>query len=189
MHTLEPFYGWEKLYSSSEDRRSPFAGKQYNYELLTNDIYGYYIHPAWDFIGYENLYIKILFVDYRLKFAIIEFIGEWNDALHNDVMHLKRNIVDILINYGICKYLLVGENILNFHGFDDCYYEEWFEDVDDGWIVAIGFRGHVLSEWRKYGIDCHIHYGGELEQDTWRTHTPHIVYSYLSKIISHRLSL
>ena len=41
---------------------------------------------------------------------------------------------------------MIGENILNFHGSDDCYYEEWKSDCNEGWIVPINFRDHVLDE-------------------------------------------
>ena len=47
---------------------------------------------------------------------------------------------------GINKYILIGENILNFHYSDDSYYEEWFDDNgDNGWIVLLNFREHVLK--------------------------------------------
>ena len=130
MHTIEPFYNWIEAYSASEDPRSPLYGAENNLMEFTNTIYGYYIHPQWDDIESETLFLKILFVDYDLGFAVIEFIGEWNDTLHNDIMQLKRNIIDPMVQEGIQKFILIGENVFNFHGSDDCYYEEWFEDVE-----------------------------------------------------------
>src|SRR6187551_2386739 len=127
MHTIEPFYNWQHLYIAAEDPDSPFYGREYSEFEFSNTIYNFYIHPQWDDIGSETLYIKILFVDYEEKYAIIELIGEWND--------------------GINKYILIGENVLNFHESDDSYYEEWFEENgDDGWIVMLNFREHVLKE-------------------------------------------
>ena len=151
MHNIEPFHRWLSEYDVSSDTRSPFFGKEYNYDLYTNTIYGYYIDPGWDFIGSETLYIKILYADYQRGFVIIEMIGEWNDALHNDIMHLKRNIVDHLQKISIKQFILIGENVMNFHGSDDCYYEEWFEDVEDGWIALVGFRDFVLNEMTEIG--------------------------------------
>ena len=55
MHQIEPFHRWNKYYDVATDERSPYFGKQYNYELYTNTIYGYYIDPAWDYIGSETL--------------------------------------------------------------------------------------------------------------------------------------
>ena len=140
MHDIEPYHRWHQYYDSSEDPYSPFNGKEYNYDLYSETIYGYYIAPGWDFIGSETLYIKILFTDYERGFSVIEFIGEWNDAINNDIMHLKRNILEHLIYNGVNKFILIGENIMNFHGSDDCYYEEWFEELEDGWIAGFLIR-------------------------------------------------
>jgi hypothetical protein len=187
MHEIEPFYNWDKFYSSTEDERSPFYGIEYNLVHYTNDIYGYYIHPLWDFIGSETLYIKILFTDYEKRFAVIELFGEWNDTLHNDIMHLKRNVIDLMVRERINKFILIGENVLNFHGSDDCYYEEWFEDVEDGWIAAINFREFVFDEWKKYNLDSYINYGGTMEVEEWRTMSPVIFFERISKLILRRL--
>ncbi|HSZ25527.1 MAG TPA: hypothetical protein VK766_07420, partial [Cytophagaceae bacterium] len=113
MQDIEPFYNWEIYYNSSEDSLSPFFQVEYNLHHYTNEIYGYYIHPLWDYIGSETLYIKILFADYDTGFLIMELFGEWNDALHNDIMHLKRNVIDHFTLQGIRKYILIGENVFN----------------------------------------------------------------------------
>lgn len=187
MHDIEPFYNWEKYYSASEDERSPFHEAEYNMMEYTNTIYGYYIHPLWDFIGSETLYIKILYINYDLRTAIIEMMGEWNDTLHNDIMHFKRNVVDLLLHEGIRKFILLGENVLNFHGSDDSYYEEWFEEVEDGWISAVGFRDFVMEEWKKYHLDYYINFGGNLEIDNWRTMTPLHFYEQVNAMVVRRL--
>lgn len=187
MHDIEPHYNWDKFYDSSLDKKSPFYGKEYNYELFTNDIYGYFINPAWDYIGSETLYVKILYVDYKKRCCIIELIGEWNDTLHNDIMHLKRNLIDELIGNGIREFILIGENIFNFHGSDDCYYEEWFEDIEDGWIAFINFRDFIHREWRKFGIDAFVNYGGELEIENWRALTPLLLHKHVKEQIVRRL--
>lgn len=188
MHEIEPFHRWLSEYDVSFDERSPFFGKEYNYDMYTNTIYGYYIDPGWDFMGSETLYIKILFVDYQRGFAIIELIGEWNDTLHNDIMHLKRGIVDHLQKYSIKQFILIGENVMNFHGSDDCYYEEWFEDVEDGWIALVGFRDFVLSEMTEYNIDSYLNFGGNLQISNWRTMKPQAFHSVVNGLISRRLS-
>ena len=189
MHQIEPFYRWNKYYDVATDERSPFFGKEYNYELYTDTIYGYYIDPAWDFMGSETLYIKILYADYQRGYCIIELIGEWNDAINNDIMHLKRSIIDYLNQQGINKYILIGENILNFHGSDDCYYEEWFEDVEDGWISLVNFRDFVLDEMTQYNIDSYVNYGGSLQIANWRTLKPTVFFDLVNSLIVRRLSL
>ena len=189
MHEIEPYYQWLKFYNVAEDANSPYDGKEYNFDLYSENIYGYYIDPHWDFMGSETLYIKILWVDYEQGYIIIEFIGEWNDTINNDIMYLKRNIIDHFNNYGINKYLLIGENILNFHGSDDSYYEEWFEDVEDGWITALNFRDFVLEEMQKFNIDSYFNSGGELDIVTWRTLTPQVLCARIDEVISRRIDL
>ena len=187
MHDIEPFYNWEENYFSNEDPRSPFYEAEYNTEAYTNTIYSYYIHPFWDFIGSETLYVKIIFVDYDEQIAVIELFGEWNDTLHNDIMNLKRNVIDLLVAEGITKYILIGENIMNFHGSDDEYYAEWFEEIEDGWIAAVNFREHVLEEWKKFNLDYYINFGGTLEVLNWRTMSPKIFCNAVENLIQKRL--
>lgn len=49
------------------------------------------------FFGSETLYAKILYSDYIRHYALIELVGEWNDCIGNDIMFLKRDVVDHLI--------------------------------------------------------------------------------------------
>lgn len=189
MHTLMPFERWNVYYNSSLDDNSPFAGKEYNYDLYAENIYGYYIDPAWDFMGSDTLFIKLIFADYETGFAVIEFIGEWNDAITNDIMHLKRNIIEQLLYCGINKFALIGENIMNFHGSDDCYYEEWFDEVEDGWIAAINFPDFVTTEMSKYGIDMYVNMAGSLQIEYWRTLTPSRFYALLESLMQRRLGM
>jgi hypothetical protein len=188
MHTIEPFYNWIDMYSASEDPRSPLYETENDLTYFTHDIYGYYIHPQWDAIGSETLFIKILYADYEEGFVVLEFIGEWNDALHNDIMHLKRNIVDPLVQEGIKYFILVGENVFNFHGSDDSYYEEWLEDVEEGWIAAINFQEFVLREMHNYNLDSYINFGGSLEEVPWRTLNPRLLFRKVDKLIQKRLT-
>ena len=189
MHDIEPHYLWLAQYDPATDERSPFFRKEYNYGVYSETIYNYYIDPAWDYMGSDTLYIKILYTSYLNHFTIIEFIGEWNDAINNDIMHLKRNILDQLSGYGINKYILIGENVFNFHGSDDCYYEEWFEDVEDGWIAALNFRDFVQQEWKKYHLDYYINCGGTLDIDNWRTYQPSDLFNQVDSLIRRRISL
>jgi len=188
MHTIEPFYSWTKYYNVAEDQKSPYFGKTYNLERYSDTIYGYYIDPAWDYMGSETLYIKILFADYKHQLVIIEFIGEWNDAITNDIMHLKRNIIDHFYKKGINKYILIGEHVLNFHGSDDCYYEEWFDDVEDGWIAMVNFRDFVLQEMQHYNLDSYLNFGGTLQIGNWRTYNPAQLASIVNDMITRRIS-
>jgi hypothetical protein len=188
MHEIEPHFAWEHIYSAAADGKSPFYGNTYSEFEYSNQIYNYYIHPQWDDMGSPTLFIKILFADYEEHYAIIEMIGEWNDAINNDIMILKRDIIDVLVHEGINKYVLIGENVLNFHASDDSYYEEWFDDIEEGWVVFLGGRAHVVEEFKKYSIDYYINFGGELEAIEWRSYKPHQLHNKIDKLINKRLT-
>lgn len=188
MHLIEPYHNWLKYYDPTLDDRLPFFGKEYNFDLYSETIYGYYIDPAWDSIGSETLYAKVLYTDYNLGFTVIEFIGEWNDAINNDIMSLKRNLIEFFLNEKVNKFILIGENILNFHGSDDSYYEEWFEEVEDGWIAAVSFPDFVQQEMHKYHLDNYINMGGTLQIDKWRTMQPLNFFDVVNGLIQRRLS-
>jgi len=188
LQDIEPFYNWRELYVASEDELSPFFGAVYSEFEYSNTVYNYFIHPQWDEFGSNTLYLKILYADYDRSFAVIEFIGEWNDAINNDIMFVKREVIESLIRNGINKFILIGENVLNFHGSDDCYYEEWFQDVEDGWIAAINFRPHVMTEMERFNIDSYLLTGGELDDLSWRTHNPVELLQHIEKIASRRLN-
>jgi hypothetical protein len=172
MHDIEPYYSWRHLYIADEDRFSPFFQREYSEFEFTHAVYNYLIHPQWDEFGSATLYLKILFVNYDTGFAVIEMLGEWNDALYNDIMYLKRNVADALIDKGISKFILIGENILNFHPMDDDYYQEWYEDIEDGWIVALNFREHIIKEFSHAHLDYYIAFGGMFNRFNWRSFDP-----------------
>src|SRR6056297_37673 len=121
MHTIEPYYNWRKYYRAEADQKSPFSGRKYSEFFFTNSVYNYYIHPQWDDFGSETLFLKIIYNDYLKRFSIIELIGEWNDCLFNDIMFLKRNVIEVLMESGITKFILIGENVFNFRSSDDSY--------------------------------------------------------------------
>lgn len=175
MQHLEPYYKWRHLYTSEEDTASPFYGLVYSEFEFTDTIYNYYIHPQWDNFDSPTLYLKVLYADYAEGYVIIELLGEWNDAIGNDIMVLKRNVIDAMLSAGIYKFILIADNVLNFHSSDDSYYEEWHEDIEDqgGWIVMLNWPDHLQSEFRAAGI----HYYIFMQQyHEWRTHEPSIVF-------------
>jgi hypothetical protein len=191
MHTIEPYYNWRDFYTAEEDPRSPFYGRVYSEFEFTNVLYDHLIHPQWDDFGSSSLFLKILFVDYQRHYAIIELFGEWNDCLYNDIMFLKREIADALLKKGISKFILIGENVLNFHYSDDCYYEEWFEDVtdEDGWIALVNFNEHVIREFVQVNADSYFILGGRLQEVSWRTKKPHVLFDKISSYVEGRFLL
>ena len=187
MHLVEPYYNWRNLYVASEDDASPFYGREYSEFEFHNRIYNFLIHPQWDSIGSPTLFIKILYVDYESHYSIIELIGEWNDTIENDIMTLKRDVIDEMIAMGINQYMLIGENVLNFHSSDDCYYEEWIDDIEDGWVALINIHEHVKSEFQAVGVDQYFVMGGEMDQLDWSTYSPDQLYQKVKGIVERRL--
>ena len=191
MHTLEPYYAWRSHYIASNDSRSPFFERTYSEFEYSTKVYNYFIHPQWDSIQSSTLFCKLLFVDYDERFAIIEFIGEWNDCLYNDIMQFKREVVDVLMGEGISRFILIGENVLNFHFSDDCYYEEWFDEVteEDGWIALLNFREHVIDDMKSIDLDSYFVLGGELNELGWRTFSPAHLYERIDDCVNQRFGI
>lgn len=131
--------------------------------------------------------MKILYANYLEGYVVIEFIGEWNDAVNNDIMWLRREVTDLLMSEGIDKFILIGENVLNFHSDDNSYYEDWFGEMEEGWIAMINFRDHVLQEFSSVQADYYLNYGGELDEMVWRSLSPALLFEKVSGILQRRL--
>lgn len=178
MHDIEPYYRWRDYYIASEDKLSPFFGREYSELHYTDTIYNYYIHPQWDYMGSPTLYMKLLFVEYDERFAIIELLGEWNDCINNDIMFFKRDILDHLINEGVNKFIVLCDNVLNFHGSDDSYYEELWEDIggDGGWLCIINAFDHVTQEMKRTRLQYFINFGPQFNDIEWHKKDPEMLY-------------
>ena len=113
-------------------------------------------------------------------------IGEWNDAIENDIMELKREVIDKLAHYNITKYILITENILNFHSGDKDYYEEWFENVTDenGWIVSLNMPEQSQYDFRKQKLNYYIEL---MEIPEWRTYKPYHLFKKIDDELMKRL--
>jgi F0F1-type ATP synthase gamma subunit len=116
-------------------------------------------------------------------------IGEWNDCINNDIMTFKRDVIEPLMCEGISKFILIGENVLNFHESDDCYYEEWFDEVEDmdGWIALLNFREHVIEVFEEANIDSYFVLGGKMNNLGWRTLTPTSLFNKVKGFVMRRL--
>ncbi|MCF8461182.1 MAG: hypothetical protein K9G46_10675 [Flavobacteriales bacterium] len=186
MHSIEPYYRWRDYYIAEEDMQSPFYGREYSEFEFTNNIYDHALHPQWDSIDSPTLFLKVLYADYEQGFTIIEFIGEWNDLLHNDIMTLKRDFIELMMQEGINKFILIGENVLNFHYSDEEYYAEWFDEIEDGWIVGLNFMEHVIREMQQVQIDYYINLGGRFQEINWRTYSPMELFELIDDLVTKR---
>lgn len=190
MHDIEPFFRWRDTYTAETDRQSPFYGRTYSEFRFTHRLYNFYLHPQWDEFGSSTLYGKLLYTDYEEQCALIELIGEWNDALHNDIMYLKRNLVDPLMKEGIYKFVFFCEHVLNFHAaMEDDYYAEWYEETrdEDGWIVLVNTRQHVMEEMYEGNMDRYALLGPEYNDLKWQTQRPLVVYQLVNEMVNGRI--
>lgn len=190
MHQIEPFWKWRDRYIAEEDERSPFYGTSNSEFEYSQAVYNYYIHPQWNAFGSNTLYLKVLFVDYRHQFAVIEFLGEWNDCIGNDIMFLKRDVIDLMITEGINKFVLIGENVMNFHISDNSYYEEWNEDVieEGGWIIGLNFKKYVLDEMISGDLHHYIYLHDRFSDVAWRKYQPLHLMKLLDDLIMKRIA-
>lgn len=171
---------------SEEDELSPFYGRQYSEFEFTQTVYNYFIHPQWDDFGSRTLYVKVLMADKDEKYAIIEMIGEWNDAIENDIMELKREVLEKFMYEGIVKFILIAENVLNFHSGGTEYYEELFEELMDenGWIVCLDMPSQTQYDFKRAHLNRYIEL---MEIDNWRIYKPYHLFKKIDAEISARL--
>src|SRR6185312_13822744 len=164
MHEIEPFYNWRHIYVSEEDERSPFYGRVYSEFEFSQTIYNYYIHPQWDDFGSRTLYLKVLLADYDERYVVI----------------------DKFFEFGITKFILIAENVLNFHSGDKDYYEEWFEEVTDadGWIVCLNMPEQTQYDFRKAKLNRWIEL---VELGNWRTYKPIHLFRLIDSQMAKRL--
>ena len=174
------------MYTAEEDKRSPFFGRTYSEFEYAQTLYNFYIHPQWDDFGSRTLYMKILFTDYEMQYAIIELLGEWNDAIENDIMTMRRDITDIMYKQGITHFILIAENVLNFHSSDDSYYEEWREQLEDdhGWVVILNMPEQSKYDFKKTRLTNYITL---LEMEQWRTLKPELIFQTIQHEMMNRL--
>ncbi|MFT3903540.1 MAG: hypothetical protein QM727_10215 [Niabella sp.] len=186
MHDLEPYYNWQYIYVSEDDERSPFYGVEHSQFEYVDTVYNYYIHPQWDAFGSRTLYLKVLMADYEEGYAVIELIGEWNDAVENDIMSLKREVLEKFMYEGIRKFILIAENVLNFHSSDSDYYEELYEELADadGWIVCLGMPQHTQYEFKAAKLNRYVEL---MELDNWRIYKPYHLFKKIDNQLSARI--
>lgn len=187
MQDIEPYYNWRHLYESEEDKLSPFYKRTHSEFEFIHTVYNFYIHPQWDDFGSKTLYMKIIFVNYESAYAVIELLGEWNDAIENDIMTMRREIMDDLFAKGIRKFILIAESVLNFHSSDDSYYEDWYENVkdDDGWIAILNMPSQSEYDFKNARLQRYVYL---TEMPQWRTYLPEYLLAIIEGEMSRRIA-
>lgn len=169
---VEPFYGWLHLYSHDRDEHSPFHAVEHNLFEYDRHVYNFPAHPTWDHIDSESLLVKILYADYTRGFAVLEFLGEWNDLHENDFKLLRANCLDLLAAAGIVRYVFVLENVFHIYLDQPDYYEEFMDQLDGGWLVLLGARAEVQQDVVEYGLSDYFFWSAALDALNWRKMNP-----------------
>jgi hypothetical protein len=171
MHDIEPYFNWRHIYISEEDEQSPFFGRTYSEFEFSQTVYNYYIHPQWDEFGSKTLYGKVIMADYEEAYLVMELLGEWNDAVENDIMMLKREVIDPFQQAGIRYFILITEQVLNFHSGDLDYYQEWQEELQDeeGWAVVVNMPEQTQYDFTRGKIHRYLPI---LDLPNWRVYKP-----------------
>ncbi|MEO0898513.1 MAG: hypothetical protein AAFY71_19020 [Bacteroidota bacterium] len=176
LHHIEPFYGWLSWYNHEMDENSPFHEEEHNLFFFDKSINNIPAHPLWDDFGSESLLVKIQFADYKEGYAILEMFGEWNDLYDNDFKLLSENVLGLLIDAGIDKFILIAENVFHAYLDADDYYAAMQEELGDGWISMLRPREGVKEDMEEYGIDQYFYFNPVIDEIPWRKLKPFQLY-------------
>ena len=102
-------------------------------------------------------------------------------------MELKREVLEKFMDEGIFKFILVGENVLNFHSDGKDYYEELYDEVSDesGWVVCLNMPEQTQYDFKKAHLNRFVEL---MELDNWRTYKPFHLFRKIDSAISNRLA-
>ncbi|NCW88785.1 MAG: hypothetical protein EBV71_07875, partial [Chitinophagia bacterium] len=80
---------------------------------------------------------------------------------------------------GICFFILIAENVLNYHYDSSDYYEEWSEDVEDrgGWVVCLNLPPQTLREFQQHRLNRYL---SLQDLPDWRIYKPYHLFKKLS---------
>jgi len=103
-------------------------------------------------------------------------------------MELKREVIDIFEREGIYKFVLIADNVLNFHSGIKEYYQEWYEEVTDEnrWIVMIDMPEATQHDFRNAKLNQYV----ELyDLPNWRTYKPFHLFKKIDNELMARLKM
>jgi hypothetical protein len=95
-------------------------------------------------------------------------------------------VIDVFEQQGITKFILIAENVLNFHSGDKDYYQEWFEEVTDeeGWIVCLNMPEATQHDFRKSKLNYYIEL---IDLFDWRIYKPFHLFKKIDEELGKRL--
>jgi len=102
-------------------------------------------------------------------------------------MTLKRDVLEVFMNEGIYKFILIAENVLNFHSGDRDYYEELHEELSDadGWIVCLNMPTQTQYDFKQAKLNQFIEL---MDIHNWRVYKPYHLYKKINDQLAARLN-
>ena len=87
----------------------------------------------------------------------------------------------------IYKFILIGENVLNFHSDTRDYYEELHEELIDenGWIVCLNMPEQTQYDFRQAKLNRYLEL---MELENWRTYKPFHLFKKINNELNARLT-
>ena len=61
------------------------------------------------------------------------------------------------------------------------------EEIEEGWIIGLNFRDHVIEEMQTAQIDYYINLGGSFQDTNWRKFNPIGLFEHLNQLVAKRL--
>jgi hypothetical protein len=101
-------------------------------------------------------------------------------------MELKREVLEKFMEEGIYKFILVAENVLNFHSDQGDYYEELYEEVSDenGWVVCLNMPVQTQYDFKGAHLNRYIEL---MDLFNWRTYKPFHLFKKIDQELTARL--
>ena len=109
----------------------------------------------------------------------------WNPE-EKEIVELKREVLEKFMEEGIYKFILIVENVLNFHSDGKDYYEELHEEVTDenGWVVCLNMPEQTQYDFKQAHLNQFIEL---MELDNWRIYRPFHLFKKIDAELMNRL--
>ena len=87
---------------------------------------------------------------------------------------------------GLTKFILIAENVLNFHSSDNEYYREWYDETseEDGWIIILNMPAATQQDFTKKKLQYYMEL---MEIPEWRSYKPYHLFTKIDKELSNRI--
>ena len=119
---------------------------------------------------------------------------EFSQTVYNYYIHPQwdefgsKNLfmLDIMMQDGIYKFILIGEHVYNFHNGDRDYYEELYDELADenGWAVMVNLHPAAQYDFLQKKLNRYIEL---MEIAPWRTYKPEDFFQLIDQKINQRL--